>query len=73
MNANDTVLRGSVFCGAAFAVVAASDTPPAEVRLAAGALAAGFGALVALLRPPGVPATAPPAPPTPDRAPVQRG
>ena len=63
MNANDTILRGSVFCGAAFAVVAASDTPSPEIRLTAGALAAGFGALVALLRPPNTPAATQPEPP----------
>lgn len=50
------MLKVAVFLGAACAVVAASDTPPPEVRLGAGALAAGFGALVALLRPPTMPA-----------------
>lgn len=63
MNTNDTVLRLSVFCGAALAVVAASDTPSPEIRLTAGALAAGFGALVALLRPPNTPAISQPEPP----------
>lgn len=51
----DLPLMALVFIGAACAVLAASDTVPSLVRVGAGAVAAGCGAVVALLRPPGGP------------------
>jgi hypothetical protein len=58
---NDHIVMGLTFTGAALAVVAASDVAPAELRLAAGAIAAGCGATLALMRQAGHP---PPTHPT---------
>lgn len=52
---NDVQIRIFTFTGAACAVIAASDVAPAEVRMAAGAIAAGCGATLALMRQPGQP------------------
>ncbi len=54
MIGNDTQLKLAVFVGAAMAVIASSDPVPAIYRVAAGAIAAGCGAFVALLRPAGM-------------------
>lgn len=51
---NDSQLKLAVFVGAAMAVIASSDPVPAIYRVAAGAIAAGCGAFVALLRPAGM-------------------
>ena len=42
-----------VFIGASMAVVAAADVASPLVRMVAGAISAGCGAVLALLRPPG--------------------
>lgn len=55
MNGNDHVLKVAAFCGATLAVFAAGDGDLTSPKSVAASLAAGFAALVALLRPPSTP------------------
>lgn len=50
---NDSQTKLLVFLAAGCGVLAASDTVPPWLRIMAGAVGAGSGAVVALLRPPG--------------------
>lgn len=50
---NDSQTKLLVFLAAGCGVLAASDVVPPWLRITAGAVGAGSGAVVALLRPPG--------------------
>lgn len=52
---NDVLLKAAAFCGATLAVFASGDGDPTNPKSIAASLAAGFAALVALLRPPSMP------------------
>lgn len=52
---NDSQVKVLTFVAASLAVVAASDVAPPEARLVAGAIAAGCGATLALMRQTGQP------------------
>jgi hypothetical protein len=57
---NDTQLRIFAFGASSLAVIAASDGDLGNPKIIAGALAAGFGSVLALMRQAGTPPPSPP-------------